>query len=116
MLLPLFIDLKPSPPPPPSYLIVSTVQNPNFLTFEDPRHRFRKIISVVEGGIGSENESIPAYKVIILWDMADFIPYFVPTQFQERIFPPITPRPKILVFRSASAKTSVGDEKSIVRK
>ncbi len=29
-----------------------------------------------------------------LWELADWIPYFVPTQFQESIFPPLT-RPKI---------------------
>jgi hypothetical protein len=53
-----------------------------------------RINSVVElilgrGEGGSENESIPALKIYILWDMADSIPYLAPTQFQESIFPPI---------------------------
>jgi len=34
------------------------------------------------------------FKINTLWDMADSIPYMVPTQFQDSIFPPIT-RPKI---------------------
>jgi hypothetical protein len=36
--------------------------------------------------------SIPALKINILWDMADSIPYLVPTQLQELILP--SPRPK----------------------
>jgi hypothetical protein len=35
-------------------------------------------------GLGDE-KSIPAGKIYIVWDMADLIPYLVPTQFQESI-------------------------------
>ena len=34
-----------------------------------------------------DEKLIPALKIKILWDMADLIPYLVPTQFQESIFP-----------------------------
>jgi hypothetical protein len=39
-------------------------------------------------------KSITFFKINTVWDMADFIPYKFPTQFQDSIFPPIT-RPKI---------------------
>jgi hypothetical protein len=39
-------------------------------------------------------KSVPALKINIYVDIADSIPYLVPTQFQELIFSPIT-RPKI---------------------
>ncbi len=42
-----------------------------------------------------DEKLIPALKIKILWDMADSIPYLVPTQFQESIFPPKT-QPKLL--------------------
>jgi hypothetical protein len=44
-----------------------------------------------------DEKSIPAIKIYILWDMADSIPYLVPspTQFQESISLPIN-HPKIL--------------------
>jgi hypothetical protein len=35
----------------------------------------------------AEEKSISAFKINILWDMAASIPYLVPTQFQELIFP-----------------------------
>ncbi len=35
-----------------------------------------------------DERSIPALKINILWDMADSMPYLVPTRFQESIFPP----------------------------
>jgi polyphosphate kinase len=38
-----------------------------------------------------DEKSIPAFKINILWAMGDSIPNSVPTQFQESIFPPITP-------------------------
>ncbi len=47
-----------------------------------------------EGGKESENEVDSSFKINILWDMNDLIPYLVSTQFQELIFPPKT-RPKI---------------------
>jgi hypothetical protein len=34
-----------------------------------------------------DDKSIPALKMYILWNMVDSIPYLVPTQFQESIFP-----------------------------
>jgi hypothetical protein len=45
-------------------------------------------------GENPRRKLIPALKINSLWDMADSIPYLVPSQFQECIFPPIT-RPKI---------------------
>jgi hypothetical protein len=43
-----------------------------------------------ERGKESENEVDSSFKINILWDMNDLIPYLVPTQFQELIFPPKT--------------------------
>jgi hypothetical protein len=67
-----------------------------------PQDRFRENkfhcgIDSWEGGREDpRTKLIPALKNNILWDMADLIPYLVPTQFQESIFPPMT-RPKIPV-------------------
>jgi hypothetical protein len=50
-------------------------------------------------GRGRENPGrklSPALKINNFWTMAYSIPYLVPSQFQESIFPPIT-RPKIPV-------------------
>ncbi len=47
--------------------------------------------STLEGG---RTKLIPPLKIYILWDMADSIPYLVPSQFQESIFSPVT-RPKL---------------------
>ncbi len=44
----------------------------------------KKYSSYRQGG----EKSIPALKMYILWNMVDSIPYLVPTQFQESIFPP----------------------------
>jgi hypothetical protein len=57
----------------------------------------QKIWQLSEG----DEKPIPALKINILWDMADSIPYFVPTQFQKSIFIPIT-RPKIPALRRVS--------------
>ncbi len=51
-----------------------------------------------------DEESIPALKIKILWDMADSIPYLVPTQFQELLLFHIT-RPKIPVLYCKYKKT-----------
>ncbi len=47
-----------------------------------------------KGEEGPENEVDSNFKNIILLDMADSIPFLVPSQFQELIFPHIT-RPTI---------------------
>jgi hypothetical protein len=39
---------------------------------------------------GDENLIPTFFTIIILWDMADAIPYLVPNQVQESIFPSIT--------------------------
>jgi hypothetical protein len=44
--------------------------------------------------VGRVEKLIPALKINILWDMVNSIPYLVPTQFQDLIFPKKT-RPKI---------------------
>jgi hypothetical protein len=46
------------------------------------QNQFHRGIDSQEGGGGAE--------INILWDMADSIPYLIPTQFQESIHPPIT--------------------------
>jgi hypothetical protein len=39
--------------------------------------------------IAGDEKSIPALKINILWDMSDFVSYFVPTQLQESILSPL---------------------------
>jgi hypothetical protein len=63
------------------------------------------------GGVGLENEVDSCFKINILLTMADSIPYFVPTQFQESVFPSIT-RPKIPALRQALSCYYVGNRKS----
>jgi hypothetical protein len=67
-----------------------------------PKNRFLlRINSVVdlilgrkEGGPRIEIDS--SFKNQHLWDIAELIAYFVPTQFQESIFPPVpVARPKV---------------------
>jgi hypothetical protein len=69
---------------------------PEFLNFSGPQasilqNRFlARINTVVELILWRRTKSVPALKMNILWDMAGSIPYLLPTQFQEIIFPPIT--------------------------
>ncbi len=53
-------------------------------------------------------KSIAALKTIILWDMADSIPYLVPTQFQESTFSSNNPS-KIPAQYPAEVKGMIGD-------
>ncbi len=39
--------------------------------------------------LAGDEKSIPALKIYIVWDIADWIPYLIPTRFQESIFIPI---------------------------
>ncbi len=83
----------------------NNIQSPNFQTWKDPRHRFQRIDSLWESipswswfsgggkeGPGSEVNS--SFKNLHLWDQGVSIPYLIPTESPESIFPPIT-RPKI---------------------
>ncbi len=66
-------------------LINSGIESKESISCEN---QFRCGIDFWEGEGGPENEVDYSFKINISWDMADSVPYLVPTQFQDRLFLP----------------------------
>jgi hypothetical protein len=67
-------------------------------------------ITIWQQSAGDE-KSIPALKFYILWDMADSIPYLVPTQFLFQFGPITRPKYRLRFFRTSGQRITFGLEK-----